>query len=213
MVTGTVLAQHRRASGWIAVTAVALAATATAARAYAAAAAPAQSAAAASAAPTATPAAGNPRGFEKQVVVAAPPADVWRFWTTPEGIRAFLDAESAIDLRVGGRYEIYFDASAAAGSKGSEGCKVLSFVPERMLSFDWNAPPTFATVRGQRHWVVVTLAPEGPDRTRVTLNDLGFGDTPEWREVYAYFDRAWGVVLAALEQRVAAGPAPWAAKR
>jgi hypothetical protein len=105
-----------------------------------------------------------------------------------------------------------FAPDLPAGSQGSEGCTVLSFLPGRMLSFTWNAPPKFPAVRngGARTFVVVELQPLGPGKTQVALTHLGWREGPEWDQVYAYFDRAWEVVLARLAHRFEGGPLDWA---
>jgi uncharacterized protein YndB with AHSA1/START domain len=149
------------------------------------------------------------RAIRREVIVAAPVAEAWRAWTTAEGAASFFAPEAKIELAVGGAYELYFVPSAPAGSRGSEGVKVLSYLPMRMLSFDWNAPPQFAEERKARTWVVVQFEPLGEDRTRVTLTHLGWRDGGRWPEVYAYFDRAWTTVMARLERRFAAGPIDW----
>lgn len=46
---------------------------------------------------------------------------------------------------------MYFNLNAPSGKKGSEGMKILSFLPETMLSFEWNAPPDFPEIRGQKN--------------------------------------------------------------
>ena len=95
-----------------------------------------------------------------------------------------------IELKIGGKFEWLFD-----GVTGSNGCQILSYVPDRMISFSWNAPPTQAANRHKRTWVVVELSPvEGG--TRVRLTHLGFGEGPEWQETYEYFEAAWKHVLS-----------------
>ncbi len=135
----------------------------------------------------------EPRRLEKVVEIDAPVEAVYRAWSTAEGWRAVYDRpESAanIDLAIGGRYEWLFD-----GSVGSNGCQILSYVPNRMLSFSWNAPPQQAANREHRTWVVIETEPLGEDRTRLRLTHLGFGDGDAWDETYAYFDVAWENVL------------------
>lgn len=139
---------------------------------------------------------GSP-AVRREVLVAAPTADVWHSWTTSDGFRTFMQTRARIELRPGGPFEVYFLEDAPAGLRGSEGCRVLSYLPERMLSFTWNAPPTFGELREQHTWVVVELSPEG-EGTRVRLTQLGWGEGPRWDELRAYFDRAWGAVLEAL---------------
>jgi uncharacterized protein YndB with AHSA1/START domain len=123
--------------------------------------------------------------------------DVWTFWTTEEGMKAFLMIGSKIDLRPFGAYELYFAPDAKPGDRGGEGNVVLSFIPGKMLSFTWNAPPSIAETRDHPHktWVVLSFTPVGPDRTDVTLTHLGWPEGEAWEKTYAYFERAWTSVM------------------
>jgi uncharacterized protein YndB with AHSA1/START domain len=87
--------------------------------------------------------------------------------------------------------------------------KILSFLPEEILSFDWNAPPQFPTVRGQRTWVVVQFFPLDNDKAKVRLTHLGWGEGEEWDKVFQYFKRAWDVVLGRLQHMFVSGPMDW----
>ena len=109
-----------------------------------------------------------PRDLRKEVVVAAPVADVWAAWTTNEGVRTFFAPGSNVELARGGAYEILFSPDAPAGSRGAEGLHVLAFVPNEMLAFEWSAPPKFPEIRklGPTTFVVVQLAPVDPKQTR-----------------------------------------------
>lgn len=143
--------------------------------------------------------------------IAAMPGDVWKSWTTSEGFKAFLGTENKIELRVGGPFEVYFSMEPPAGQRGSEGCKILSYEPESMLSFSWNAPPKFKWAREQHTWVVVNILPAGPHSSKVVLKQMGFAElaaaspehAEEVKQVREYFNNAWPRVLAALKERFA----------
>lgn len=142
------------------------------------------------------------KAIVKEGVVDAPVADVWYSWTTSEGITAFLARPSKIELERGGAFEIYFDEAAEYGSKGSEGCQIISFLPYEMLSFTWNAPPKYQFVRNHEYktWVVVQLFPETDNKTRVKVSHIGWPAGGEWDLTYDYFESAWGYVLNALQK-------------
>jgi uncharacterized protein YndB with AHSA1/START domain len=154
--------------------------------------------------------AGDERALVFETVVAAPVAEVWRSWTTVEGVRGFMAPEANIELEPGGAYEIFFEPQAAVGDRGGEGNRVLAVDPPRMLSFSWNAPPHLETVRPQRTHVVVRLSEVSAGSTRVVLRHDGWGQGGQWEEAVAYFQRAWGeIVLPRLQQRYVPGrPAP-----
>jgi len=147
--------------------------------------------------------------LKKEVIVAASPDDVWRAWTTTEGVVAFFAPEASVDLRIGGEYELYFDLDAPLGERGSEGAKVLSYLPSEMLCFSWNAPPEMPEVRRERTWVVVRLEPARSGSTRVRIDHLGWGRGDQWDQARAYFDRAWDIVLRRLRDRFESGPIDW----
>jgi len=154
------------------------------------------------------------RVIRKEVTVKASVEEVWKAWTTSEMATSFFAPKARIELTPGGRYELFFDLEAPEGLQGGEGCRVLSFLPLEMLSFEWNAPPQFPEVRReqmQKHtWVVVQFYPVGQDRTRVRLTHLGWREGEEWEKVYQYFLRAWDVVLGRLEHKFSTGkPINW----
>jgi uncharacterized protein YndB with AHSA1/START domain len=141
------------------------------------------------------------KALHKEAVIAGPREDVWKCWTTEAGMKSFFASESKIELTPGGAYELYLGPPSAVGERGSEGCKVLGFVPGEVLSFDWNAPPKFPEIRKQRTCVVIRFEPAGDDKTRVILDHHGWGEGEKWDAVYTYFDSAWEFVLAHLKKR------------
>jgi len=133
------------------------------------------------------------QGFEITQSVNAPVAAVYERFTTSAGWKKFLGAEAAIDLRVGGSWEVYFGDDKI----GSNGCQVLSYIPNEMVSFSWNAPPTFAE-RAQRIWCVVHFTKDGENKTSVRFQHYGFSESGNWKKVQGYFEKAWPNVLKAL---------------
>ena len=137
------------------------------------------------------------RSLVKEIEVGAAPDEVWSAWTSNEGIAAWWGpAASNISLRIGGPFEILFSQDAPEGERGSEGCRILSYVPGESLSFTWNAPPHLP-LRSVNTWVVVTFTPDAVG-TKVRLVHTGFLDGADWDDYLNYFDGAWGRVLGLL---------------
>lgn len=146
------------------------------------------------------------RGIHQQVTVPAPLEEVWRAWTTTEGVTSFFGPAAHIEATVGGPYEVYFSTEAPYGSRGSEGCRVLSVVPMNQISFQWNAPPSMGVIRDLHTRVTVRLHEETPDLTRVEIIHTGWGAGEQWDKAYDYFDKAWDAVLGNLHYRFTVGP-------
>jgi uncharacterized protein YndB with AHSA1/START domain len=153
---------------------------------------------------------GQERFIDKEVRVKAPLDAVWQAWTTTEGIKSFFAPDAHVEARVDGPFEIYFNPLAQPGMKGADGMRFLALQDRKMLTFTWNAPPHLPEARAQRTYVTVRLKPIGDNETHVTLHHGGWGDGGQWDQAYAYFDKAWGNVLANLQKRFADGkPYDW----
>jgi uncharacterized protein YndB with AHSA1/START domain len=148
------------------------------------------------------------RTLRKEVVVAGPVEAVWLAWTTVEGARTFFAPEAKIEAKPGGAYELYFDLDEPPGRRGSEGCTVLEVVPKTHLRVSWNFPPHLS-IRDAKTTVSVDIFPAPAEKARVVLEQTGWQSGPEWDAGFAYFDRAWAMVLRFLQHRFLVGPVDW----
>jgi uncharacterized protein YndB with AHSA1/START domain len=154
------------------------------------------------------------RTIRIEVIVDTSPDEVYRLWTTREGVQRFFAPDAIIEPEPGGRYEIHFaPARDPEGlSHGTRGARVLQAQPGRALAFEWitfaadsdlgeSAPPVAAPeVRNARPlptWVELSFAAAGGG-TRVTFAHYGFRHGALWDGSYAFFKRAWKRVLAQL---------------
>ena len=125
-------------------------------------------------------------------VVNAPVAEVWKAWTTSDGIESFFAPKAAkVEPWPGGAFELWFGVDLPEGSRGSEGCKFHSVRPMEQLVFEWNAPPTIPMIRPLRTLVYLDFKPLPGNRTEVTLRNFGYGDGDDWAKAKAYFTSAW----------------------
>jgi uncharacterized protein YndB with AHSA1/START domain len=154
-------------------------------------------------------AAAEERALNKEVSIPAGIDQVWSAWTTREGITSFFAPDAEIDARVGGAFHIFINPFGEPGMKGADEMRFMALQPKRMLSFDWNAPPSLPEVRAQRTLVIVRLTPIDADHTRLNLHHVGWGDGGEWDKAYQYFDHAWDRVLGNLQKRFTSGPVDW----
>ncbi|UCD64181.1 MAG: SRPBCC domain-containing protein [Candidatus Zixiibacteriota bacterium] len=149
------------------------------------------------------------RRLTKEVLVDAVISEVYRAWTTSEGVRTFFAPDAKVELWPGGAYEMYFSPGEPEGLRGSDGCRVLSFLPSSMFSFEWNAPVRFGPLRDVYTQVVIMFEELDTGETRVTLTQHGWGEGEDWDELHDYFDGAWTYVLENLKKRFTTGPVDW----
>jgi len=154
------------------------------------------------------------RAIFERITVKASVDDVWRAWTTTEGIKTFFAPDARVELRVDGPFEIYINPLAGAGQKGADDTRILAFQDKKMLTFTWNAPPFLAEARKQRTVVIVRFIARGDSLTDVTLQHVGWGEGSgdkgaEWDKAFDYFTKAWPSVMKNLKKRFDDGPVDW----
>jgi uncharacterized protein YndB with AHSA1/START domain len=152
------------------------------------------------------------RMITEKITVNASIDDVWKAWTTSDGIKTFFAPDAIVEARVGGPFAIYMDPFAPTGMKGADDMVFLAVQDKRMLSFTWNAPPSLPEARKQRTVVVVRFVGRGDTLTDVTINHMGWGEPAadgEWGKAYDYFAKSWPNVLKNLKKRFDSGPVDW----
>jgi uncharacterized protein YndB with AHSA1/START domain len=150
------------------------------------------------------------RELRKEVIVPAPRKAVFEMWTTPDAIPKFFFPKADIDLAIGGRYDLYdpnFEPDMH-GLKGAQGCRILSYIPDEMLSFDWTFPPSIMTLRSvqAKTHVVLRFDELSPSQTRVRFAQLGWQEGDAWDQGYKYFDAAWTKVMTRLIEHFSKRP-------
>ncbi len=148
--------------------------------------------------------------LRKEAVLTVPLLEVWKAWTTSEGVVTFFAPKANVQLEIGGPYELLFDLKAPHGFQGTEGCKVLGFDLVRSLAFDFIAPPQFPNVRRLRTRLDLRFEEvQKGGIVKVSLAHSGFLEGEEWDESFDFFTWSWDLVLGRLQHRFSAGPVDW----
>jgi uncharacterized protein YndB with AHSA1/START domain len=159
------------------------------------------------------------RTINLDMIVDASPADVYRLWTSADGVKKFLAPEARIEAKVGGRYQIIFFPSKdpEGESHGTKGARILDLVPNQKLVFEWitfagddalgknappYAPPAERNLTPLPTWVELSFEPVAgqPNQTHLKFAHYGFRDGEKWEGSYQWFRRAWTGVLDQLSE-------------
>jgi uncharacterized protein YndB with AHSA1/START domain len=131
------------------------------------------------------------------VIVDAPVAEVWKAFTTKEGLESWMVAQADIELRVGGKMRTRYAAGGTLGDAETIENTILSFDPEKMISIRSTKPPESFPYKTAiaRMWSVIYFEEVAAHRTRVTVTSMGFDDDEESRKTREHFDKgnAWTV--------------------
>lgn len=153
-------------------------------------------------------AASGERILRESVVVNAPRAELWRRFTTAEGLTSWQTPLASIDLRIGGQMRSNYNAKGVLGDETTIAHAIVSYVPESLIVFsNTKAPKGFAwPTQFARISTVIQFDEVAPDRTRVTVSGVGY--RPEDAEMYAFFQTGNAFMLESLKAAVEGGSPP-----
>jgi uncharacterized protein YndB with AHSA1/START domain len=137
-----------------------------------------------------------------EVTVPAPLSEVWKAFTTSEGLSTWLTPGAVVDLREGGEWTAHFPGGSTGGGT------ILSFVPEKELVLSALAPDRFPTVRATRTKARFSFEAQGSS-TVVRLTQTGWKEGEEWVKAYEYLTVGNAQLLATLHHRFVSGPIDW----
>jgi uncharacterized protein YndB with AHSA1/START domain len=142
------------------------------------------------------------KALQFEVTVPGSIDDVWKAFTTPEGLATWLSRDTRVELRPGGDWLAVFPSSTAGGT-------IVSFTPKQTLVIAALAPDQFPTVRATRTTALFEFQTSGPASTRVTLTQSGWKSGTEWDAAYEYLAKGNAELLTQLHHRFIAGPINW----
>jgi uncharacterized protein YndB with AHSA1/START domain len=143
-----------------------------------------------------------PQQFVIEVEVPAPVGEVWRVFTTSDGLSTWLTPNATVNLRQGGEWTARFPGGSTGGGT------ILSFVPEKEIVLSAMAPNQFPHVRAERTRAVFQFEPRG-NSTVVRLTQSGWKSGAEWTSAYGYLVAGNAQLMATLHQRFVSGPIDW----
>ncbi|MBZ0180321.1 MAG: SRPBCC domain-containing protein [Melioribacteraceae bacterium] len=148
--------------------------------------------------------------IEKNIIVNAPIQQVFEDVSTSTGTKKFFAPHSKIALTINGKFELSFDIqSFESRFKSSSGMKILSFVPNKMLSFEWKNPKDLKSILEEKTWVTIFLDEVTNMQTKIKLIHIGWKEGNDWDEAFNYFVRFWDIVVFRFKYCYDKGPVDW----
>ena len=125
-----------------------------------------------------------------EATINAPIDEVWKIWTTKEGMESWMVTKTEIDLRVGGTWRTSYSKDSNLEDDTSIHHTILAYDPGRMFSFRTvKTPKNFPFASAiSKTWTVVYFEPLGA-RTKVTIRMLGYSEDDESQRMRAFFEK------------------------
>jgi len=123
-------------------------------------------------------------------IVNAPIEEVWKSFSTKEGIESWMVAKTEFELRVGATWRTSYNKDSNLNDDASIHHIILAYDPGRMLAFRTvKTPGNFPFPNAiAKTWNVIYFEPAGAGRTKVTTHMLGFEDNDESQKMRTFFE-------------------------
>jgi uncharacterized protein YndB with AHSA1/START domain len=144
----------------------------------------------------------EPKALIVEVTVPATQAEVWKAFTTSEGLSTWLTPGAVVDLREGGEWTAHYPGGHTGGGT------IVSFVPMREMTLRAMAPEQFPHVREERTTAKFEFVPQG-NATLVRLTQTGWKTGEEWDKAYEYLAKGNPELFEQLRRRFVSGPIDW----
>ena len=137
-----------------------------------------------------------------EAIINAPVSEVWRLFTTSAGLESWMAPHADIDLKIGGLMRINDDAKGQLGDDKTLMRQILSFEPERMLSFKAYRSANDSGYLTEGMWWVMYFQPLEPGgMTTVRIVTLGFPSAEKWPEAREFYRKDSAQTLEQLQAK------------
>jgi uncharacterized protein YndB with AHSA1/START domain len=133
-----------------------------------------------------------------EVTVPASRTEVWKAFTTSDGLSTWLTPGAVVDLRKGGEWTAHFPGGKTGGGT------ILGFTPEKELILSAMAPEQFPAVRADRTTAKFQFIAKG-NSTLVRMVQTGWKTGEEWDKAYDYLAVGNAQLLETLLRRFVSG--------
>ncbi len=128
-----------------------------------------------------------------EFTVQATLAEVWTAYTTSEGWEAWAVEHASVDLRTNGRILTNYNPEGEIGDDETLEIKIINYVPYRLLTLQSVIPdnfPDFMKENEAGFYNIIEFTELESKLTKVISYGLGYDDTPEYRNILAFFSEA-----------------------
>lgn len=146
----------------------------------------------------------EPLRFERDL--DAPIKEVWRHLTTAECLTEWLCLRAWIELKQGGRFELFWNEDESIPESNSTlGCRIIELEKPKLLEVSWRGADEVAEVMnelgGPINTVRFELQAKG-GKTHLTLVHGGWGEGEAWARARTFFMRSWNAAMQRLGEMV-----------
>lgn len=130
------------------------------------------------------------RVLRTEAIVPASPKDVWKAFTTVEGLKTWIAPVVAIDMRTGGSISTHYDKTATIGSPGTIRLGIENYLEGELITLKVKLAKQFGEkvcAEDQDLQEIIQIVPWAGGGTKVISSMVGWGTGKEWDNAFGFF--------------------------
>jgi uncharacterized protein YndB with AHSA1/START domain len=151
------------------------------------------------------------RVLRYEISLNAPKEEIWKAFTTCNGLSLWLAPIAVVDLRVGGYITTQYEKHARIGDPGTVDTKIVNYIDGEMLTLEIDMNEHFAQLlKGEDHTLqeIIQFVDLGPSQTRLISSTVGWGEGLDWDDAYAFYERGNAITYQLLADAFNKQPEP-----
>ena len=152
------------------------------------------------------------RFLRLELIVNTPIREVWKAFTTEEGMKTWMSPVVKADFRIGGSVKTNYNKNAIIGDKGTITLGITNYIPDELITYKvtlTDAFPEKCRMEDQNLQEIVQFKSLGKEKTKIISNMIGWGIGKEWDETYFFFEKGNEWSYEQLIKRFDSGPVDW----
>lgn len=128
---------------------------------------------------------------ENEIEIDASLDQVWKAFTTTEGLRSWVAPLADIEFKVGGKWRANYNSKGKLGDDATIENTILCYDPKRMMSIrPTKVPKGFPFAEPvKKTWTVFYFDAVNDSRTKVRVVVLGYDSSEPSRQLRAFFEQ------------------------
>jgi uncharacterized protein YndB with AHSA1/START domain len=130
--------------------------------------------------------------LQLSIIVPATVKEVWKLFTTDEGLKKWIAPVAKIDMKIGGSIRTNYDSNKTVDDSSSIKLDIINYIEYEMLTLKVNLNNSFpaeAKKEDKNLQEILQFVKVGEHETKIISTMVGWGQGSNWDKAYSYFEK------------------------
>jgi uncharacterized protein YndB with AHSA1/START domain len=130
--------------------------------------------------------------LQLSIIVPATVKEVWKLFTTDEGLEKWIAPVAKIDMKIGGSIRTNYDSNKTVDDSSSIKLDIINYIEYEMLTLKVNLNNSFpaeAKKEDKNLQEILQFVKVGEHETKIISTMVGWGQGSHWDKAYSFFEK------------------------